>query len=64
MLFLITMFMEDKKVLLISIAIGWVIVISLGLMNGKLIGSASAGIWLLVTIGIFMWKLKKEDGGG
>ena len=59
-LFLITMFMEDKRVLLISLALGWLVVISLGLMNGSLIGASSAGIWILVSIGIFIWKLNKE----
>lgn len=60
-LFLICLFMEDKKILLISLAIGWVVIISLGLMNGKLIGFGSAGIWILVSIGIFIWKLNKEE---
>ncbi len=60
-LFLITMFMEDKKVLVVSLAVGWVAVISLGLINGQLVGATSAGIWILVCIGIFLWKLNKED---
>ena len=60
-LFLITMFMEDKKVLVVSLAIGWVAVISLGLINGQLVGATSAGIWLLVCIGIFLWKLNIEE---
>ena len=59
-LMLISLFMEDKKILVISLGLGWIVIISLGLVNGLLIGSTSAGIWLLVTIGIFMWKLNKE----
>ena len=59
-LFLITMFMEDKQILVISLGIGWVTIISLGLVSGSLFGSISAGIWLVITIIIFIWKLKKE----
>ena len=60
-LFIITMFMEDRKVLVISLGLGWVGVISLGLVNGKFIGFTSAGIWILISIGIFLWKLNQED---
>lgn len=60
-LLLITLFMEDRQVLLIAIGLGWVTVISLGLMKGAFIGMGSAGIWLLVTIAIFLWKLSKEE---
>lgn len=62
-LFLICMFMEDKSMLVISLGLGWVVIISLGLINGSLIGISSAGIWLLVTIAIFLWKLNKEEEG-
>lgn len=61
-LLLITLFMDDKKVLVISLGLGWVVIISLGLMNGTLVGATSAGIWILVTIAIFIWKLNKEEG--
>ncbi len=60
-LFLITMFMQDRKILVISLGLGWVAVISLGLVRGKLIGFTSAGIWILISIAIFIWKLNKED---
>ncbi len=60
-LLLITLFMEDRQVLIVSLGLGWVAVISLGLMKGTFIGMGSAGIWLLVTIGIFLWKLSKEE---
>ncbi len=59
-LLLITIFMEDKQVLIISLGIGWVAIISFGLVKGALFGSVSAGIWLIVCIIIFLWKLKKE----
>ena len=61
LLAIVTIFMEDKKTLLISLGLGWVAVISFGLVKGTLFGSLSAGIWLIVTIIIFMWKLSKED---
>ena len=61
-LFLICMFMDDKKILVISLGIGWVIVISLGLVSGRLIGVLSAGIWILTTIIIYLWKLNQEGG--
>lgn len=63
-LFLVCIFMEDKKVLLVSLIIGWVIVVSLELINGTIIGSFSAGIWLIITISIMLWKLTKEDRQG
>ena len=61
-LLLITLFMEDKQTLIGSLGIGWVIVISLGLLNGSFIGVSTAGIWLLISIVIFFWKLNKEEG--
>jgi len=63
MLFLITMFMEDKQMLVMSLVIGWAICISLGLLSGALIGALSSGIWLIVCVIIFLWKLKKEEVG-
>lgn len=60
-LFLVTMFMEDKQVLIISLGIGWASIVAMGLVKGSLFGVASAGIWLIVSIIIFLWKLKKED---
>lgn len=63
-LLLVCLFMEDKKVLLISLVLGWGVIISLGLINGALIGVASAGIWILVSVAIFLWKLNKEESIG
>jgi hypothetical protein len=60
-LMIITMFMDDRKALVVSLMIGWLIVISLGLVGGSLFGSISAGIWLLITIMIYIWKLSKEE---
>lgn len=60
-LILISLFAEDRKILVIALGIGWVCVISLGLMNGKFIGFTSAGIWIMVTIAILLWKLNKEE---
>lgn len=61
-LILICLFMDDKNVLVISLGIGWVIIISLGLISGRLIGVLSAGIWILITLIIYLWKLNKEGG--
>lgn len=61
MLFLILLFSDDKQVLVIVIGVGWITVLSLGLIRGAIIGSASGGIWLIVTILIFLWKLKEEE---
>lgn len=60
-LFLICFFMDDRRALLISLLLGWIVVIGLGLMNGKFIGIGSAGIWMIVTISILLWKLNKEE---
>ena len=60
-LIIITLFMEDKKVLVIALGLGWVACLSLGLISGLLIGAVSSGIWILVTIAIYIWKLNKED---
>lgn len=62
LLFMITMFMEDKQILVLSLGLGWAVVIALGLISGKLVGSLSAGIWLIISIVIFMWKLNEEEG--
>ena len=60
-LLIITLFLEDKKVLVIALGLGWVVALSLGLLSGLIIGATSAGIWLLITIAIYIWKLSKED---
>ncbi len=63
MLFIITMFMEDKQALMVALVLGWAAVLALGLISGKLVGSISGGIWLIVSVIIFIWKLKKEESG-
>ncbi len=60
-LFIITMFMGDKKIMVIALGLGWVACLALGLIRGAFVGAASSGIWLLVIIGIYLWKLNKED---
>jgi hypothetical protein len=55
--------MEDKQTLVIMLVIGWAVILSFGLIKGALIGLSSAGIWLIVTAVIFLWKLKKEEAG-
>ncbi|KKM66963.1 hypothetical protein LCGC14_1475940, partial [marine sediment metagenome] len=62
LLTLITLFGEDRQVLVVSLGLGWIIILSLGLINGKLIGFSAGGIWLLITIIIFIWKLNNEEG--
>jgi len=60
-LLLITMFSDDKQVLVLSLLIGWVIVIGIGGMSGALFGTLAGGVWLLISGIIFLWKLNKED---
>lgn len=58
---IILLFADDKQSLVIAVGVGWAVIVALGLVKGGLIGIASGGIWLLVTIFIFLWKLKKEE---
>ncbi len=60
-LLLITMFMEDKQVLIISLVIGWAAIVAMGLIKGTLFGAVSGGVWLIISAIIFLWKLKKEE---
>ena len=57
------MFMEDKQVLVLSLVIGWAVCIALGVLRGALMGALSSGIWRIVCVVIFLWKLKKEEVG-
>jgi hypothetical protein len=61
MLVLITIFTDDKQVLMIALGVGWAVVVSIGLINGKIIGSLSGGIWLIICIIMMIWKLNKEE---
>lgn len=63
LLFIITMFMEDKQALVVSLIVGWAVVGALALINGRIIGSLSSGIWLIICGIIFLWKLNKEETG-
>jgi len=63
-LFIITMFSEDRQILVISLVLGWAFVIGFGLISGKLFGSrtvVSAGIWLVISAMIYLWKLNNEE---
>ena len=59
-LLLITMFSDQKQVLVFSLLIGWIAVISLSLISGGLFGLFSSGIWLVITIALYLWKLRGE----
>lgn len=63
MLFIIILFSEDRQVLLIMVGFGWLIVLTFGLVKGTIIGAVSGGIWLLVSIAVMLWKLKKDEFG-
>ena len=63
-LFIITMFMEDKQTLVIALMIGWAAILSMGLIKGAIFGFYSGGIWLVICALIILWKLKKEDSFG
>lgn len=60
-LLIICMFMEDKQALLVALALGWVVIISLGFLNGVIIGSVSGVVWLIICVIIMLWKLNKEE---
>lgn len=62
-LFFITMFIDDKQGLIAIIAVGWITVLAFGLVKGSIFGMVSGGVWLVVTIIILIWKLKKEETG-
>ncbi len=59
-LLLITMFSDQKQVLVFSLLIGWIAVISLSLISGGVFGLFSSGIWLIITIALYLWKLRGE----
>ena len=43
------------------LGLGWATIIALGLIRGAIIGLTSGGIWLVITIIIFLWKLREEE---
>lgn len=59
-LFLTTFAMEDKKVLLVVLIIGWVLVIGFGLLKGAILGAYAAGLWLIISIAIVLWKIGRK----
>ena len=61
LLFIITMFIDDRQTLILSLVIGWTAIISMGLIKGTLFGVLSGGTWLIVCAIIFLWKLRKEE---
>jgi len=63
-LLIICMFSDDRQVLTLMLGVGWVSCIFLGLINGSILGLGAGGMWLIVTIIIFIWKLKNEEFGG
>jgi hypothetical protein len=63
LLVIIILFSEDKQVLLISLGLGWAVILILGLVKGSIIGVASGGIWLLISIITMIWKVKQEEIG-
>lgn len=60
-LIFVLIFMEDKQTLVIAIVLGWITVIALGLIKGKVVGVLSGTLWLIVSAIIFLWKLKQEE---
>ena len=58
---IITMFMEDRQMLILVLIIGWAAVLALGLIKGAIIGSLSAGIWIIVSGIILIWKLNQGE---
>ncbi len=61
LLIIIILFSNDKQVLLVMLGIGWAMILIFGLIKGAIIGSVSAGIWLLVSIVTMLWKLRQEE---
>lgn len=59
-LLLITIFSDNKPALLISLIFGWVLILAFSLIKGGLFGTASAGIWLVISVILMLTKLRKE----
>ena len=60
MLAFILMFNKSKNIMLIGIMLGFIVAISLGLINSRIVGFGAAGIWLIVIIILMLWKLNKN----
>ncbi|KKM74232.1 hypothetical protein LCGC14_1402370, partial [marine sediment metagenome] len=63
LLFVMMLFSNDRQTFLIMLGMSWVVILALGLVKGAIIGATSAGIWLLVSIFMMIWRLKKEEIG-
>lgn len=63
---ILAFFSEDKSAMVLSLIGGWAIILSLGLISGRIFGTATITtgfLWLVVSGVIFMWKIHKEEGG-
>lgn len=60
MLSFILMFNKSKTTTLIGIVVGFIAGISLGLIQGKVVGIGASGVWLIIIILIMLWKLNRE----
>ncbi|KKM84191.1 hypothetical protein LCGC14_1301740 [marine sediment metagenome] len=60
MLSFILMFNKSKTTTLIGIIVGFIAGISLGLIEGKMIGIGASGVWLSIVLILMLWKLNKE----
>jgi hypothetical protein len=54
------MFIESKEGLIISVILGFIVLISLGIVKGKVIGFTSGVLWLIIVGVILLVKLNKE----
>ena len=64
LLFVMMLFSNDRQTFLIMLGMSWVVILALGLVKGAIIGAVSGGIWLIVSIFMMIWRLKKEEIGG
>lgn len=58
------MFIESKEGLIISVILGFIVLISLGIVKGKIIGFTSGVLWLIIVGIILLIKLNKEKQQG
>lgn len=54
-------FIESKEGLIISVILGFIVLISLGIAKGKIIGFTSGILWLIIVGIILLIKLNKEN---
>jgi hypothetical protein len=58
------MFIESKEGLIIAVILGFIVLISLGIAKGKIIGFTSGVLWLIIVGVILLIKLNKEKKQG